>query len=154
MFDRITSVEWDLPDGVVVTMMDNVPDNFDAALKDGGRHYDMHKKASYNNISFRGVNDRMSSYTMYTVDTDLGLVSLFEADDFRANYKFLYLSLFEPNVIHDMRGWFMADRISSLGVRTIDTGIVTFYENSDGSGKQFTVTGSQSDLNIEKLGLF
>ena len=153
VFDNISSVDWNLPDGFAVTLMNDRVGNFEDVVNT--RNLDLVKTGTIANLKNFGVNDVFSAWTFFSYDDTLGFVEVFEDPDFTSFSKKIFLSLFEPNTVISMNGWALNDDIASMKWNNlVDTASVEFFQSSNGSGNQFAANGFSSSKSVRNFGDF
>lgn len=85
-------------------------------------------------MSSLGFNDEISMFFWRNVDLNMGVVELFDANDFTGRRTTLFLSEWEPGKVHDINRWQLQDTISSVRWKTLqDRQTVILYDAMDGS---------------------
>ena len=170
MRDNATFLGYNLPRGVVVTLMDNVINvirdgestpNFGGAgrtidlIGDGTPHYVDLRKIVDSAIS-GSLNDRISAIYWRAVDIDEGIVELFNNSDFRGNRTCLFLGEWEADKIYSINDWEADDRVSSIRWNIPDATYVSLYDNADGSGRSYRNMGGARPIgelaNLKEVG--
>lgn len=131
--DTISSVKYNLPAGMVVTLMDDIVDNV----------RQVHSSYTFDCIgvgrhNLSSMNDKVSAVYASTYDTSVGYVELYQNADFSGNRICLFLSKYTSGKIQNIGNWALDDRVSSIRWKHLGELIdVVFYDNTDGSGVQF-----------------
>lgn len=139
MFDVATLVLYNLPIGVVVTLMDNVAPVKKGAppadLSNCGRCVDLVGTGETVSLDLGDVNmnDCVSSWFWRDVDLSLGAIELFEDANYTGNYATVFLSEWTPTDVHSIAEWYLQDRISSVRWRSLfDRQDATLYKDVGG----------------------
>jgi len=157
LFDAATFVAWNLPEGVVCTLLDNVKNdtNHPYDWSDCGKTADLVGNGTTRAVDLRsvGMNDIVSSFVWRHVNYDLGAIEVFEDSNYQGDRSTIFLSEWSSYDIHDISKWFLQDRISSIRWNALNDRVsVTMYQNADGSGTRFdNITGYSSQKNIANL---
>jgi len=157
LFDEATWVAWNLPEGVVCTLIDNVKNDTNSPYdwSDCGKTVDLVGNGTTRAVDLPaiGMNDIVSSFVWRRVDYNLGAIEVFEHINYQGDRATIFLSEWSSYDIHDISKWFLQDRISSIRWNALnDRTTVTMYQNSDGSGNRFdNISGYSSQKNIANL---
>ncbi|KAJ8059118.1 hypothetical protein OCU04_012095 [Sclerotinia nivalis] len=86
-------------------------------------------------MSSLGFNDQVSMLFWRNVDLSIGAVELFDAFNFTGRRTTIFLSEWEPGVIHNIQSWRVQDTVGSIRWCTLlDRQTVAFYDGADGTG--------------------
>jgi hypothetical protein len=147
MQDQATWVAYNLPVGVVVTLMDNVTQlgngQLVGDLSGAGRCVDLVGTGRTEGLSLLdcNMNDCISCFFWRNVDLDLGAVVLYEDIDYGGSRSILFLSEWPANQTSSIADWYLQDRLSSIRWDKLnDRQQVWFYNNVDGTGGSYTNT--------------
>jgi hypothetical protein len=146
--DTATYVAFNLPVGMVCTLMDNL-----ISLKDGqnpadwsdcGRTFDLVGKGytQYVNLCNVNLNDCFSAFTWRWVNLDMGFVEVFDDCNFGGNRSVIFLSEWPAGQTVSISRWWLQDRISSMRWPSLTfggAGVASVYwaDNTDGSGNPY-----------------
>ena len=159
MQDAATWVAFNLPVGIVVTLMDNVTsnpaDDLVGNLAGAGRCVDLvgTGKTEGINLGDCNMNDCVSCFFWRNVDLDLGAIVLFEDANFKGNRSILFFSEWPSYTIISIKGWYLDDKVSAIKWDNLhDRQQVSLYDNVDGSGISYAnVKGWGSSKEISDL---
>ena len=152
IYDQATYVAFNLPVGVVVTLMDNIsplgPGQNVADLGSCGICVDLVGTGQTEAVDLRNVsmNDCVSSFFWRSVNLEPGAIELFEDIGFGGNRITLFLSEWKPGEAHNIVNWWMNDRVSAVRWKALDDrATATLFEHGDGGGSSFSnIFGSGS----------
>jgi hypothetical protein len=149
--DSASSAQWNIPDGRVVTVMDDNVNSFGEIHNT--RTLDFINSGTYGNLKDQGVNDVMSAFTVYDYDTDMGYVELFEDSNYGKLKVHIFLSEYDAGELVDIGDWWLNDRISSIKWDNMNELVkLTFYQNGDGSGRSYPIMGWDNTTEAGDLG--
>jgi hypothetical protein len=144
IWDQATYVAFNLPVGIVVTLIDNIAPlaagQNSADLKGCGVCVELVGTGQTEGLDLRNVsmNDCVSSFSWRPVDLDLGAIELFEHPGFTGNRAILFLAEWEPGKTHSIVPWWMNDKVSSVRWKTLDDrATAELFEHPDGGGSSF-----------------
>lgn len=159
--DATTWVAFNLPVGTVMTLMQDVKEVDTAKgqqcwdLRNCGNCVDLVGTGNTEGVDLTkcNMNDCISAFFWRDVDLDLGAIELFGDVDFRGNRTTIFLSEWPPGRTHELGGWWLNDKISSVRWTTLhDRQMVSLFEHSNGSGRRYeNVFGWSSKKEIARL---
>jgi hypothetical protein len=144
MQDAATWVAFNLPVGVVMTLMDN-----DVPVKTGkgvadlsgcGRCIDLVGTGQTQAVDLVAVNlnDCVSAFFWREVDLRMGAVELYDDADFKGNRSVIFLAEWPSATVNSIGDWWINDRVSAVRWGALDDRqMMVLYENADGSGRSF-----------------
>lgn len=141
-----SSLYYNLPKGQVVTLFDACPDNFSEMYKERALDLVGTGTTVYLNNDYlgkRNVKNAISCYTCYTYDDSEGYVTFYNDQDYKGNTKTVFLSLFNPDELVDIRNWHINNHPESVKWNIPEVVQFEIYEDQ-GSGKQDAFTGWSS----------
>lgn len=140
-YDEISSIEYNLPVGTVFSTTDSREYTFERMLGTNGFDLVGTGKTERVSVGSKGLNDKLSSWTWFNYDTDLGYIEVFNDGGYRGASRKIFLSLYPPNKVISTTGWFLQDRASSIKFDKLsDVASVTLYQHG-GSGTRVFANG-------------
>jgi hypothetical protein len=139
--DRASAVRWNLPVGRVVTFTEN---NGNARLPDLtglGRTHDLIGNGGSGEIHFGNsdTNDCFSGFFWRDVDLARGHIVFYKDSDYRNIRQTVFLSEWEIDKAHNISGWAIQDRMSSVRWMNLDPRIIVgLYDGTAGGGSAYT----------------
>lgn len=155
---QATWIAFNLPVGTAMTLIEHKnlgPDaNYD--LSEAGKSIDLVGTGQLATVDLKavGINDCLQAFVWRFVDLNAGVVEVYEKDNLTGNRVIIFLAEWPLGKVQNISQWYMNDKISSMRWWTIlEQQKVTFYEKSDGSGKNFTITKEkpQEYLNLNDV---
>jgi hypothetical protein len=143
MQDKATWLAFNLPPGVVMTLVDHyvsAGSNGLADLKDAGRVVDLigTGKTQAVDLTRCNMNDCISAFFWREVDLGLGAIELYEDTDFKGNRTLLFPAEWSVGKAISLAGWHINDKLSSCRWHTLkDTQSAELFDKADGSGKSY-----------------
>lgn len=144
MQDAATWIAFNLPVGVVMTLMDNdIPVKAGDPvwnLKNCGRCIDLVGTGQTESVDLTQVNmnDCISSFFWRRVDLNLGAIELYDDVDFKGNRLTLFLAEWPVGTIIPLSDWWLNDRVSAVRWTMLhDLQTVALFENTDGTGRAY-----------------
>jgi hypothetical protein len=138
--DKATWVSFNLPVGIVVTLMENVTTLQEGQsvgdLSGAGRCIDLIGTGDVISIDLNayGMNDRVSCWFWRKVDFSNGSVQLYTDPNYFGIRNVLFFCEWASSSIYSIDGWHMNNRLSSIKWPYLNPcQEVTFYSNADGS---------------------
>jgi hypothetical protein len=159
--DAATWVAFNLPEGTVMTLLDNdAPPGKNGCcdLSKAGRVVDLVGTGRTEAVDLKQVNmnDCASAFFWRPVDLLMGAIELYEDQDFKGNRTVLFLSEWPSSKAASLSGWYIEDRLSSAKWDTLrDVQYAQLFQNSDGTGKQYGNIkgyGTLEDPNFKNAG--
>jgi len=143
LFDEATYVAYNLPPGVVLTLIDNVksaPEGNPYDYRDCGATADLVGTGESVGVDLTkiGLNDKVSQFVWRAVSLELGALELWEHSEYQGNKLTIFLSEWSSGDVHSIGTWNLQDKITSMKWRTLnDRQTVDLFDNSDGTGDSY-----------------
>ncbi len=159
--DQATWVVFNLPLGVVLTLMDNfVPNDNCADLSNCGGCIDLCGTGETVAVDLGkvGMNDCVTAYFWRNVDMAFGAIELWENIRQGGNRNVIFLSEWQSGKKFSITRWHLQDRISSADWSTLpSTTWINMFANADGTGNSYENicgwTGIKSVSNFSDFGM-
>jgi hypothetical protein len=158
MQDKGTWVAFNLPAGVVMTLVDHYvsagPSGF-GDLKDAGRVVDLigTGKTEAVDLTRCNMNDCISAFFWRQVDLSLGAIELYEDVDFKGNRTVLFPAEWSSGKVISLAGWHINDKLSSARWNTLkDTQSASLFDHADESGRSYAnISGYRETREIKNF---
>lgn len=150
LIDKASSIQYNLPVGVAVTLTDHIPSDY-GHVHNAGASIDLIGTGSFVELPFRSntgldvahVDDLLAAWTWFRYDVELGYVELWEHPNYVGIRQVLFLSEFPMEAVQSIVGWHNENRVTSIRYNTLaDTVTLSLYEHV-GAGHSMTVRRSQ-----------
>jgi hypothetical protein len=158
MQDQATWIAFNLPPGIVVTLVDHyVPAGSSGLsdLKGAGRVVDLIGTGATKAIDLTrcNMNDCISAFFWRQVDLSMGAIELYEDVGFEGNRTVLFPAEWSVGKVISLSGWHIEDKLSSSRWDTLrDTQTAALFDNPDGSGNAYAnISGYAATKEIENL---
>jgi len=146
MQDQATWVAFNLPVGIVMTLMDDNVTQVDAGhqvweLRNCGRCIDLigTGKTEAVDLTQCNMNDCVSAFFYREVDLAMGAVELYDDANFKGNRNVIFLGEWPLATAISLDGWWLRNRVTSVRWTMLDDRqTVDLFSNTDGTGRSYS----------------
>ena len=146
MNDRTTWVAFNLPEGVVLTLLEHKatpPAGQPYSFKGCGRCVDLIGNGQTQTVDVEklGANDCLSAYIWRRVDLNTGVFQLFDGLTYADNRNTFFLCEWPMSSTLSLEGWYICDRAASIYFGGLTAQQVALYDGGQGEGETLSVAG-------------